>query len=120
MPDEQKREYDSPSPQISLTEKTAPEDQAYPLEEVMKAQSVLRSAARMAPERYPLPQIIGMLSDEIQALREKGRSDDEIAAIITGNSLIHVDADCLQRFYATPEQRGKDDSEAGHREPIVY
>ncbi len=86
-------------------EPTPPEEQMFPLEEIMKAQNTLRGAAKMAPERFPLPFIIGMISDEIQQLREKGRSDDEIAAMISGNSLIKVEAETLQKYYATPEQR---------------
>ncbi len=88
-------------------EPTAPEHQAFPLEEVMKAQSALRSAARMPPERYPLPQIIGMLSDEIEALRTRGLNDTEIATLIGGNSLIKLEAETIGKYYASPEQRGK-------------
>ena len=88
-------------------EPTSPEEQTFPLEEVMKVQSALRSAARMPPERYPLPQIIGMLSDEIEALRTRGLSDTDIATLIGGNSLIKLEAETLQKFYASPEERGK-------------
>ena len=88
-------------------EPTAPEEQTFPLEEIMKVQSALRSAARMPPERYPLPQIIGMLSDEIESLRKRGHNDTEIATMIGGSSLIKVEAETLQKYYASPEERGK-------------
>lgn len=88
-------------------ENTRPEDQRYPLEEAIKAQSALRTAARMPPERFPLPQIIGMFSDEIEALRNAGRPDNEIAAIISGNSILRVTSEEIQRFYTTPEDRRK-------------
>ncbi len=88
-------------------ENTRPEDQSYPLEEAMKAQAALRTAARMPPERFPLAQIIGMFSDEIEVLRKNGRPDNEIAAIISGSSILRVTADEIRKFYATPEERRK-------------
>ena len=111
MPEDVKEErsYTTTSPGEApvAADKTEPHEQGYPLEEAMKAQSALRSAARMSPERFPLPQIIGMFSDEIEALRNQGRPDDEIAAIIAGSSTMRVTAEEIQKFYATPEQRGK-------------
>ena len=61
----------------------------------------------MAPERFPLPQINRMLSDEIEALRNQGRPDNEIAAIIAGSSTMRVTEAEIQTFYATPEDRRK-------------
>ncbi len=86
-------------------EPTAPEDQMFPLEEIMKAQNTLRGVAHMVPERFPLPFIIGMLSDEIEALRQRGRNDDDIAALISGNSLIKVEAETIRKYYAEPGTR---------------
>jgi len=99
------QEYDTPTKPNDTAEHNKPEEQAYPLEEILKAQGALRSAAKMPPERFPLPYAIGMFSDEIDVLRQKGRPDNEIAAIISGNSVIQVDADCLQRFYVAPQNR---------------
>ena len=111
MPEDVKpdRSYEAPSPVASPgeAENTGAEEQSYPLEEAMKAQAALRSAARMQPERFPLPQIIGMFSDEIESLRNQGRPDAEIAAIISGSSVLRVTADEIQKFYATPETRKK-------------
>jgi hypothetical protein len=112
MPDDisQERSYNSPPPgeKPVAADQTEAHEQSYPLDEAMKAQAALRSAARMPPERFPLPQIIGMFSDEIETLRNQGRPDNEIAAIISGNSIMRVTADEIQKFYATPEDRHKD------------
>lgn len=99
------QEYDTPTQPNAGVERTPAEQQAYPLEDVVKALAALRSAARMQPERLPLPRVIAMLSETIQSLREQGRPDDEIAAIISGNSVINVDAGCIQRFYVEPGAR---------------
>lgn len=111
MPEDVKndRSYTSPPPGDPpvAADQTESHEQSYPLEEAMKAQAALRSAARMPAERFPLPQIVGMFSDEIDALRNQGRPDNEIAAIICGNSTLRVSEDDVQKFYASPEDRHK-------------
>lgn len=111
MPDDvqEERAYTGPPPGDPPAEPghTAAEEQSYPLEEAMKAQAALRTAARMPRERFPLPQIIGMFSDEIEKLRKDGRPDNEIAAIISGSSILRVTEEEIQKFYATPEDRHK-------------
>ena len=103
------RSYQAPSPMAGAGDvgQTGAGEQRYPLEEALQAQAALRSAARMPPERFPLPEIIGMFSDEIDALRKLGRPDNEIAAIISGSSTMRVSAEEIQKFYATPEDRKK-------------
>ncbi|GAA3770968.1 hypothetical protein [Terriglobus aquaticus] len=104
------RNYNSPPPGQApvAADQTEAHEQSYPLEEAMKAQAALRTAARMPPERFPLPQIIAMFSDEIEALRNQGRPDKEIAMIISGASTMRVTEAEIQKFYATPEQRQKE------------
>ncbi len=80
-------------------------EQTYPLSEAMKAQAALRAAANLPPESFPLPSIIGMFSDEIETLRNRGMSDIAIAELIGKSSSIRVDAKTLAELYATPEQR---------------
>ena len=54
---------------------SAPTNKTYPLEEALKAQTGLRNAAGLEPEQFPMQALVGMMSDEIQALREQGRTD---------------------------------------------
>ncbi len=77
----------------------------YPLEEAIKAQKSLREAAGLEPEEFPIQAFVGMISDEIESLRKRGRSDDEIAAIIQRNSSIEITAAEIAENYASPEQR---------------
>ncbi len=43
------------------------------MKKALKAQSALRNAAGLEPEQFPLEAFVGMISDEIQILREQGR-----------------------------------------------
>lgn len=77
----------------------------YPLEEAIKAQRSLRDAAGLEPEQFPLEAFVGMISDEIEALRNRGKSDEEIASIIQRSSSIEISAAEIAEYYASPEQR---------------
>jgi hypothetical protein len=52
--------------------------------QVATAADELRQAAGADTERFPLHQVISMLSDEIRLLRERGFSDQRIADLFTG------------------------------------
>lgn len=75
------------------------------LEEALKAQKALRDATGAGPETFPLPAFISMISDEVEALRGIGKTDDEIAAIVEANSAVRISAEDIREHYATPEQR---------------
>ncbi len=77
----------------------------YSVEEAIKAQTSLREAAGLGPEQFPIRAFVGMISDEIESLRKRGKSDDEIASIIKRNSAIEITAAEIAENYASPEQR---------------
>jgi len=77
----------------------------YPVEEALKAQKSLRQAAGLEPEQFPVEAFVGMISDEIELLRKRGKSDEEIAAIVENSSAIRVTASEIAENYAEPEQR---------------
>jgi hypothetical protein len=77
----------------------------YPVEEALKAQKSLRDAAGLAPEQFPVQAFVGMVSDEIETLRKRGKTDDEIASIICSNSAIQITAAEIAENYASPEER---------------
>ena len=70
------------------------------------AQTALRKALGLPPEQFSLPAFIGMVSDEIEQLRAKGKSDGEIAKLIRSAVNVEVSADDISRFYASAEERG--------------
>ncbi len=78
---------------------------SYPVEEAIKAQRSLRDAAGLEPERFPVQAFVGMISDEIESLRKRGKTDEEIAAIIRNNSTIEISAAEIVEHYASPERR---------------
>ena len=45
----------------------------YPVEEAVKAQRALRSAAGLGPKMFPVQAFVGMISDEIDLLRKAGK-----------------------------------------------
>ena len=82
-----------------------PDTVRFTIDQAVGAQGALRQALGLDPETFPLPAFIGMISDEIQQMREAGRSDSDILAIISQATGVTVAADDLTRFYAGPEQR---------------
>ena len=82
-----------------------PETRTYPIEEALKAQSALRSAAGLEPEQFPIESVVGTISDEIEVLRKQGKSDDQIAALIRQHSGIEITPGDIAANYATPEDR---------------
>ncbi len=77
----------------------------YPVEEAIKAQKSLREAAGLEPEQFPIEAFVGMISDEIESLRKRGKTDSEIASLIQQNSAIKITATEIAENYAPPEQR---------------
>jgi hypothetical protein len=80
-------------------------EKSYPIEEALRAQNALRHLAGLGTEQFPLSAFIGMISDEIEILRDQGFTDQQIAEAIGRNSRIAVTADDIYEGYATPEQR---------------
>ena len=77
----------------------------YPVEEAIKAQKSLRAAAGLEAEQFPIQAFVGMISDEIESLRKRGKTDDEIASIIRDSSAIEISASEIAENYAPPEER---------------
>jgi hypothetical protein len=77
----------------------------YPIVQAVRAQKALRDAAALGPEMFPIEAFVGMISDEIEQLRSQGKTDGEIAALITRNSDIQITAEEISENYASPENR---------------
>jgi hypothetical protein len=77
----------------------------YPVEEAVKAQKALRAASGMGPEMFPIQAFVGMISDEIESLRKRGKSDSEIARMIEESSSIRISGQQIADHYASPEER---------------
>lgn len=77
----------------------------FSVDDAYKVQGEMRRALGLGPERFPMPAFIGMLSDEIEQLRAKGQSDDEIAAMISAHASQGVNASDVAEHYVPPEER---------------
>ena len=81
------------------------QEKTYPILEALRAQDALRKLAGLKPERFPIRSFVGMISDEIEVLREKGHSDEQIARTIQNHSNIVITAEDVAGFYASAEER---------------
>ena len=77
----------------------------YPVEEAVRAQKALREMAGLGPEMFPVQAFVGMISDEVETLRNQGRTDAQIAAAIAASSKIEITAEEIGAHYASPEER---------------
>ncbi len=80
----------------------------FTLEQAMKAQQVLRSAAELPSEQFPVQAFVGMISDEIEALRQKGKSDAEIAGLVNEAAGTQLSVADIEENYATPDSRRRE------------
>ncbi len=71
----------------------------YTLDQAMKAQAALRSTAGEGEEVFDDQQLVGMLSDEIRALRASGSTDEDISALLKTSAGLDLDAQTIGRFY---------------------
>ena len=81
------------------------EPRMYPVEEAVKAQKALRAASGLGPEMFPVQAFVGMISDEIESLRKRGKDDADIARLIQESSAIQISAQDIAENYAPPEAR---------------
>jgi hypothetical protein len=81
------------------------QERKYSIEEALSAQKALRNAAGLGPEQFPIQAFVGMISDEIETLRKRGKTDEEIAAIIRQNSSIQITSQEIAQNHASPEER---------------
>jgi alkylhydroperoxidase family enzyme len=77
----------------------------YPIEEALRAQKAMRAAAGLAPELFSIPAFVGMVSDEIEALRKRGYTDEQIARTVSQSSTIEITAAEIAANYASPADR---------------
>jgi hypothetical protein len=77
----------------------------YPLEEAVRAQKALRELAVLGPETFPIQAFVGMISDEIESLRNQGRSDEDIARAIQAHSAISITAAGIFAYYSPSAER---------------
>ncbi len=84
---------------------TPSEPRRFTLKQAIQAQQALRAAAGLEPELFPVEAFVGMISDEVEALRKAGMTDDQIVQTIEQNGGIAITSEELSSNYAPPELR---------------
>jgi hypothetical protein len=84
------------------------EYKTYPLEEAVRAQTALRELAGLGPQRFPIQAFVGMISDEIESLRNQGRSEEDLAQAIQAHSAISITAADISAYYSSPHERHRE------------
>jgi|GEM_PF-1101736 len=89
-----------------LDQSESDQEQTITGQQAAEAQTALRKMLGLPPEQFPLSAFIGMVSDEIEQLRAKGKNDEEIATLIADAAGVNVSAIEIEKFYASPKARG--------------
>jgi hypothetical protein len=82
-----------------------PGEKTYTLEDARTAQKILRDKAGLPEEQFPIRAFVGMLCDEIEALRGQGVTDEEMSQLLEANSSIHISGEEIAYNYEPPEDR---------------
>lgn len=81
------------------------DDTTYTLAEALAAQKALREAAGAEEEIFELADVIGMVSDEIDMLKEQGHALDKIAALVQSATGKPVTAADIEKYYVPADER---------------
>jgi hypothetical protein len=81
------------------------DDSTFSLAEALAAQKALRDAAGAEEEVFELADVIGMVSDEIDMLKEQGKSGAEIAAMVQKATGKPVTAEDVEKYYVPTDER---------------
>ena len=73
---------------------------SFTAEDALKATAALRAELGIGRERLAARTFVGMISDEIAQLREAGRSDNEIAALVARATGKPVEGTLISRYFA--------------------
>ena len=77
----------------------------FTIEQLVAVQNTLRETLDSSPVEFPLQAFIGMISDEIEQLRVRGMSDEDIAALVVKATSVPVSGDAIRLYYTPPEAR---------------
>lgn len=66
--------------------------------------TALRREAGLEPQRFTAEDFVGMISDEVDDLRAKGKSDEEIASLIKENGA-NLSGEDIRKYYVPRERR---------------
>ena len=80
-------------------------DEGFTADQTASATTALRAELGLPAQRFPTETFVGMISDEIEAMRAAGKTDGDIATVLRERCAIDIDAATLARYYASPNDR---------------
>ncbi len=81
------------------------EDASFTAEQAAAANRSLRAALGLRPQEFTTQQFVGMISEEIEQLREAGKTDDDIAQLLEKEVGVFISSDSIRRFYSDETER---------------
>ena len=82
----------------------AESDESYTAEQAALAQRALTDELGQPPTRFAQQQFLGMLGDELVALRQKGAADDQIADLLSANTGTRITPSAIAAAIAEVEE----------------
>ncbi len=77
----------------------------FSLDEAIKAQRSLRQVLGLGEERFEVSEFVEMISDEIEQMRDAGKTNEDIVAVVAEATGHRMDPADLDRHYIAPEDR---------------
>jgi hypothetical protein len=87
------------------------DETTFSLAEALAAQKELRDAAGAEEEVFELADVVGMVSEEIDMLKEQDRSLADIAALVQKATGKPVTAEDIEKYYVPADERDVWDDE---------
>lgn len=83
----------------------------FTIDQAIAAQRSLREALGLGEERFEVSEFVEMVSDEIEQMRDAGKTDEDIVAIVAEATGHRMDVADIERHYVAPEDRHQDGDE---------
>lgn len=80
-------------------------ENGFTADDAASATTALREELGLPEQRFRTEVFVGMISDEIEALRKAGRNDEAIANVLRDRCGIELDAETIGRYYVEPNDR---------------
>ncbi|MDY6923166.1 MAG: hypothetical protein SWI22_04295 [Pseudomonadota bacterium] len=77
----------------------------FTLDEAIAAQRSLRQVLGLGEERFEVSEFVQMISDEIEQMRDTGKTNDDIADVVAEATGHRIDPADLDRHYVSAEHR---------------
>lgn len=77
----------------------------FSLDEAIQAQKSLRAALGLGEERFEVSEFVEMISDEIEQMRDAGKNNEDIAAVVAEATGHRMDPADLDRHYIAAADR---------------